>query len=109
MTTYLVECYWPGVNEQLLTRAVERLTSGPSCHFHAVCWLSSILIPDDEIVLHVAEGSSADAVRASALQAGVPTERIVSCVHIVSPPGQAQVGLAVQSGEINQPRGGSSA
>jgi hypothetical protein len=109
MTTYLVECYWPGVNEQLLTRAVEQLASCSSGHAHAVCWLSSILVPDDEIVLHVAEGSSADAVRASAQQAGVPTERIVSCVHVASPTGQAPSAVAVESSEVNQRRGGSSA
>jgi hypothetical protein len=82
MTTYLVECYWPGVDEQLLTRVVGRLTSRP-CRADAVCWLSSILIPDDEIVLHVAEASSADAVRSSAHAAALPNERIVSCVHVV--------------------------
>jgi hypothetical protein len=82
MTTYLVECYWPGVDEQLLTRAVGRLTSRPGTA-DAVCWLISILIPDDEIVLYVAEASSADALRSSAHAAALPTERIVPCVHVV--------------------------
>lgn len=82
MTTYLVECYWPGVDEQLLTRAVGRLASRPASA-DAVYWRSSILIPDDEIVLHLAEGSSADAVRSSAHAAALPTERIVPCVHVM--------------------------
>jgi hypothetical protein len=107
MTTYLVECYWPGVDEQLLKRAVGRLTSRPGSA-DAVCWLSSILIPDDEIVLHLAEGSSADAVRASALQAGVPTERIVSCVHVASTTRHAPIAVAEQGREADQPRGRSS-
>ncbi len=83
MTTYFVECYWPGVDEQLLTRAVERLASDRDRRTDAVAWLSSILFPDDEIVLCLAEGSSADAVRASAQAAALPTERIVPCVHVV--------------------------
>jgi hypothetical protein len=75
--TYVVECYWPGVDERRLTDAVERLPLDDDAS-----WISSILIPDDEIVLCVVEATSADGVRASARQAGLPAERIVACVHV---------------------------
>jgi hypothetical protein len=84
MTAYFVECYWPGVDEQLLMRAAERLARTQSGCPTGVSWLGSILIPEDEIVFHLANGLSAYAVRASAQRASVPTERIVKCVHVVS-------------------------
>jgi hypothetical protein len=58
-------------------------------------WMNSILIPDDEIVLCLVEAASADAVRATARRAGLPAERIVSCV---------QVGTRVQPTEGKESR-----
>jgi hypothetical protein len=75
--TYVVECYWPGVDELQLTEAVERIARDVDAS-----WMNSILIPDDEIVLCVVEATSADAVRASARRAGLPAERIVTCVQV---------------------------
>jgi hypothetical protein len=40
------------------------------------------LIPEDEIVFCVFEAPSADAVRTSADRAGLPAERIVTCVQL---------------------------
>jgi hypothetical protein len=82
MTTYFVECYWPGVDELQLSGAVERLTDPTPDQDDGVSWLSSILIPDDEIVLCLATGPSADAVRDTARRAGLPAERIAACLHI---------------------------
>ena len=75
--TYVVECYWPGVDELQLTEAVERIPRDDDAS-----WMNSILIPDDEIVLCLVEAASADAVRASARRAGLPAERIVTCVQV---------------------------
>lgn len=82
MTSYLVECYWPGVNELQLSDAVERLAEAPADQRDGVAWLSSILVPEDEIVLCLATGPSAETVRETAQQAGLPAERVVSCVHV---------------------------
>ena len=71
MTTYFVECYWPGVDELQLADAIDRLTDATPDRSDGVTWLSSILILEDEIVLCLATGPSADAVRASA-QTGRP-------------------------------------
>ncbi len=83
MTTYLIECYWPGVTEHQLSDAIERLADTDLKHSGSLAWLSSILIPDDEIVLGLATGTSADAVRLIARGAGLPAERVVSCVHVL--------------------------
>jgi hypothetical protein len=82
MTTYLVECYWPGVGELHLNDAVERLTDPAPDQDDGVAWLSSILIPEDEIVLCLATGPSAEVVYASAQRAGLPAERVAACIHI---------------------------
>jgi hypothetical protein len=79
--TYVVECYWPGVDELQLTQAVERLAESPQ-YDEGASWTSSILIPVDEIVLCLVEATSTEAVRASARRAGLPAERIVTCVQI---------------------------
>jgi Nickel responsive protein SCO4226-like len=82
MTTYLVECYWPGVDELQLRGAADGLTVSPPDRSNGVAWLSSILIPEDEIVLCLATGPSEEAVRETAQRAGLPAERVVSCVHV---------------------------
>lgn len=93
MSTYFVECYWPGVDEQELTNVVERLMTTPRDE-ESVAWITSILVLEDEIVLCVAQGPSADALRASAQRAGLPVERVVQCLQIVSP--AAESGLEAQ-------------
>jgi hypothetical protein len=47
-----------------------------------VTWVDSILVPDDEIVLCIFEGRSVPSVRVSADRAGLPAERIVTCVQL---------------------------
>jgi hypothetical protein len=78
---YLVECFWPGVSEGRVARAVRQLAA-TGTGGDAVIWADSILVPDDEIVLCVFEGRSVEAVRASARRAGLPAERIVTCVQV---------------------------
>ena len=78
---YLVECFWPGVSERRVARAVRQLAALDPGR-DAVSWLDAVLVPDDEIVLCVFEGRSVQAVRASAERAGLPAERIVTCVPV---------------------------
>jgi hypothetical protein len=79
MTTYFVECYWPNVDELRLGEVVDQLERDEQAN---VAWLSSILIPHDEIVLCLATGPSPEAIRATARRAGLPAERVVACVPI---------------------------
>jgi Nickel responsive protein SCO4226-like len=78
---YLVECFWPGVSEGRVAKAVRQLEAVDTGE-DGVTWVDSILVPDDEIVLCVFEGRSMEAVRASADRAGLPAERIVACVQV---------------------------
>lgn len=72
MTTYLVD-------EPQLADAIERLANTLREQDDEGGWVSLILIPDDEIVLCLATGCSATAVRASSQLAGLPAERVVPC------------------------------
>jgi len=49
MTTYFVECYWPGVSEAQVAAAVDRFDD------QRVRCLETILVTADEIVLCVVE------------------------------------------------------
>jgi hypothetical protein len=81
--TYFVECYWPGVSEAQLEDAVDRLTAEQDGD-KDVTLIDSTLIPVDEIVFCVFEAPSVAAVRATTSRAGLPSERIVECVHVAN-------------------------
>ena len=76
---FLAECFWPGVSaaelrgldERALAAAADITTAG-----QPVRYLGSLLMREDEVVLCLFAGSS-DAVRAAAVQAEVPFDRIV--------------------------------
>ena len=78
MTTYFVECYWPGVSRAKLTAAVDRLDDDQ------VRCLDTILVTADEIVLCVVEAPSETEIRIAASRAGLPQERVVECVQVAS-------------------------
>jgi hypothetical protein len=74
--TYLVECYWPGVTEDSVAALTRSQAEGD------VAWLESILVPEDEIVLCLFDGPSAEAVGCSSRRSGLPFERITRSVLI---------------------------
>jgi hypothetical protein len=82
--SYLVECFWPGVSSEQTAAAARRAQwaarglrrQGRPLHF-----LGSILIPADETVFCLFEGTEAD-VRTVSKQAGVPFERVLKSVRI---------------------------
>lgn len=82
--SYLVECYWPGVDEAKLAAAVQRAQtaaselrrSGRQIDFHG-----SILVPIDETVFCLFDGAEAD-VRAVSEQAEMPFERVLASLRI---------------------------
>ena len=78
MTTYFVECYWPGVSRAKVADAVDRLDD------HRVRCLETILVTADEIVLCVVEAPSEAEIVAAASRAGLPQERVVECVQVAS-------------------------
>jgi hypothetical protein len=78
--TYLVECYWPGVDRDAVQAAIARADAEED-----VQCVDSILVPEDEIVLCVFVGASADAVRDASLRSGLPSERVTRSIHIHPP------------------------
>lgn len=82
MTTYLIECFWPGVNELQLGEVVEQLQAESTKERSGVAWMRFILVPDDEIVLCLATSPSAEAIRTASQRACLPAERIVTCVQV---------------------------
>jgi uncharacterized protein DUF4242 len=82
--TYLVECYWPGVSENAVAGAMRRAHEAVRelrQHGSDVRFVSSILIPADETVFCLFQGSEPD-VRAVSERAGVPFERVLESVHV---------------------------
>jgi uncharacterized protein DUF4242 len=75
--TYLVECYWPGVDGGDVAAALARAASETEIRF-----VDSILVPEDEIVLCVFEGPSAAAVSDASRRSGLPSERVTRSVQI---------------------------
>jgi hypothetical protein len=81
---YLVECYWPGVGEEVLAAAVERAREAAAelrRQGGEVDLFTSILVPADETVFCLFEGVEAD-VRAVSERAGVPFERVLASLRI---------------------------
>jgi uncharacterized protein DUF4242 len=82
--SYLVECYWPGVDEDKLAAAVRRARMAASelCDSgRRVDFRGSILVPSDETVFCLFDGSEAD-VRAVSEQADLPFERVIASLRI---------------------------
>jgi len=82
--SYLVECYWPGVNEERLVALVGRAEQAAAelrDQGRELRFLGSILVPADETVFCLFDGEEAD-VRAVSEQAGVPFERVLTSLRI---------------------------
>jgi hypothetical protein len=81
--TYLVERYWPGVTSELFLEALnrgQRVMEQMRTEGTPVRAITSILIPSEEVVFSVYEGSSVAAVRNLNDRAGIPVSRIVEAI-----------------------------
>jgi hypothetical protein len=76
---YAAKCYWPGVTEQELRRAVARAVAETTASRAdvAVTYLGSILFQHDELVLCLFDAASRAVVRRTAERAGIPCERVM--------------------------------
>jgi len=80
---YLVECYSPGVTSDDVASAAGRATSACSQlrgEGVIVTYEGAILVPGDEVVLHLFTSDSAVAVRQASERAALPFERILETV-----------------------------
>ena len=85
MPAYLVERYWPGVTSELLLAALargQRVTEQMSVEGTPVRSVSCILIPGEEVVFSLYEGSSTAAVRQFNERAGILVSRIVEAIEL---------------------------
>ena len=86
-TTYLVECFWPGVTSERVaganTRAREEAAAlqrqGSSLRF-----LGSLLIPTDEVVFFQFVAASREEVVRASRQAEIPFDRIAPYLWLES-------------------------
>src|SRR5437660_11595133 len=86
--SYLVECYWPGVSEEKLALASQRVRKaayGLRRHGRELRFRGSILVPADETVFCLFDGVDAD-VRAVSEEAGMPLERMLEQLTIQGRP-----------------------
>jgi Protein of unknown function (DUF4242) len=77
--SYLVECYWPGINDQVLATAARRIEAAATRLRRTgadVWFLGSILMPADETVFCLFHGNES-AIRAVARRASIPVERVI--------------------------------
>ncbi len=82
---YLVERYWPGVTERELRAAVSRVgraLADLARRGISVRYLKSTLVPGEESVLCLFEGSSADDVAEANRRAGVQFDRISPVIDV---------------------------
>jgi hypothetical protein len=81
---YLVECYWPGVSTDQLADVAARTDRAAAAvrkRGRGFRFLGSILVPADETVFCLFNGSEAD-VRTVVEDAGVPFERILESIRV---------------------------
>jgi hypothetical protein len=82
--SYLVECYWPGVSEEKHVQAASRAQAAAAqvrSRGGEVDFLSSILVPVDEMIFYLFEGNEHD-VRAASEQTGGPVDRVLASRRI---------------------------
>jgi hypothetical protein len=82
--TYLVECYWPGVDERKVASAVGRAQAATlqlRRQGNEIEFLGSILVHSDETVFCLFAGREAD-VRAASERAGITFERVLEALRI---------------------------
>lgn len=87
-TTYLVECFWPGIDERQHAAAANRAQAAAlqlRREGEEIEFLGSILIPDDETVFCFFKGREPD-VRGASEWAGLPFERLLPAVRIAGGP-----------------------
>jgi hypothetical protein len=82
MRTFLVECYWPGIESDCL-RASERVSrlvgeQDPADRSGGGC----ILLPSDRLALFLLQAPSEVEVEALGRRAGMPLHRVVEAIRV---------------------------
>ncbi len=91
--TYMAECFWPGVTDELVEDAAlraRRAVAELKREGKPISYVGSILVPEDEVVFFQFEGPSADVVREASGRAELPIERVVESVRGTSGEGSKE-------------------
>lgn len=83
----MVERYWPGLTEEKLRSALARViqVSGQMRRAGmAVEYVSSTLVPTEEVVFCLFEGGSAEEIAEVNHRAQIPAERISEVIHVTA-------------------------
>jgi hypothetical protein len=86
-STYLVECYAPGICGQDVELAGARALAAAADLQReglAIEYVGALFVPVDEVVFHVFSSSTAEAVREASTRAKVGFERVVESVAVGS-------------------------
>jgi hypothetical protein len=78
---FLVERYWPGVDEPMLRKSLPRLDRAAGevrAGGRAVDHVGSLLVPDDQVVFSVIRAESLELVLEVNERAGLPVDRVAS-------------------------------
>ena len=76
---FLVERYWPGVDESLLRASLPRLERAAgevTARGRAIDHVGSLLVPDDQVVFSVIRAESVELVLEVNERAGLPVDRV---------------------------------
>ena len=85
--SYVVECYLPGVRRADVEDTAGRLSAlcgGRPQRGASIKYGGAILLPGDEVVLHLFGADAEDAVRDACQLAGVEHERILETVQVLA-------------------------
>jgi hypothetical protein len=85
MTTFMAECFWPGVTSEQVAAAgvrARRETRAARAEGALARYLGSILVPADEIVFCLLEAASLEAATQIGARAAIPFERLLEIVRM---------------------------
>lgn len=83
--TFLVECYWPGVDEAIartVVSSLERAARAMTAEGTPVEHVGSILMPTDQVVFSLIEAADELAARQVNERADVPLDRIAAAIAL---------------------------
>ena len=88
LSTFLVECYWPGVTVEAFTEAAQRIRASVEdlrAEGERIVEGVSTLVPEDEAAYWTLEAPSAAVVERVFTRAGVTFERILAAIEVERP------------------------
>lgn len=83
--TFLVERYWPDVNEatvRAVVASLEQAASAMTAEGTAVTHILSILMPDDQVVFSLIQAADETVARQLNARAEVPLDRIAAAIAL---------------------------